>query len=664
MKKAITLLLMAVICFSTLLIPTASSITASAKSSAGVKDGYVNEDKWLSLSKNTTGPRYFVDSKGNPVRLFGQARVQGFADSEDLLFSTVSNKDATLEFYANYGCNFTRLAIKDPSYISSGKKPTSAEIQEFITKNVDPDVQAIIRNGMYVMLDIHMYAPISNTSLSEMKQYAIDYFRPLAVELAKRYKDEPMVAVIELWNEPVAADNQNVPYEKKEWTNFIREYFIDTVNEVRKYDTRHVLMVSDHNAGWGGAHSETWAGWHDKVDPVYRNTCYSIHAGYHEFVKEDAYDWYKRTWFGWAEGYNVCLLFGEIETEPGNNTTGGMQNYIDFLAESAEKGYHFSSAIWRPHGGDYRELWGDTGWAKKYSTPVPKPTARYVSESEDLYGEKNDKVMELVKSPDLFGPQTGTGISMKPNLSATQYYEAEASTELIDNIIYKEGKYKLLVRACGNKGYDGDFIVGYRDVDGVVHQIARFGGKNTSGTHYYQQVDFTASKKIVSFVYFGCETSKKSAIIDRVYIIGTASNNETSSRLKADVKPINKIIDLSGKTYTVATDSGSAPNDKPVTKPDDKDETNSKPEETDKPDDKNEVADNNTDVNSENQSSNNGDKKETDSTSTTESEKEDYTIYIWIGLGLVVALATFVVVCVIVVKKRNKSEVVSEEKTE
>lgn len=655
MKKVIALLLMSILLCSVVLIPMSSSITASAKASTGVKEGYVNEDKWLSLSKNTTGPRYFVDSKGNPVRLFGQARVQSFASHEDLLCSDVSNKDATLEFYANYGCNFTRLAIKDPSYMSSGKKPTSAEIQEFITKNVDPDVQAIIRNGLYVMLDIHMYTPTSNTSFEQMKDYAIGYFRPLAVELAKRYKDEPMVAVIELWNEPVAADNQNVPYEKEVWTNFIREYFIDTVNEVRKYDTRHVLMVSDHNAGWGGAHSETWAGWHDKVDPVYRNTCYSIHAGYHEFVKDDSYEWYRKTWFSWAEGYNVCLLFGEIETEPGNNTDHGMENYLKLLSESVDRGAHFSTAIWRPHGGDYKELWGESGWAKKYASPAPKPTARYASETEDLYGEKDSSVMELLNEADLFGRTTGTGVSMKPNLKATQYYEPQNSTELADNIIYKEGKYKLIVRACGKKGYEGDFIVGYRDIDGVVHQIARFGGKNTNGEHYYQSIDFTANKKIASFVYFSCETSKKSAIIDRVYIIGTASSNETSSRLKATINDVSKVIDLSGKSYTISTTNNKPSDNNTETKPDDKDDASSNNDVSDD-NNSNQSAENsgNTD-NSQNEQTTTT-KTETTNSSTEKEEGSDGMIYVWIGIGLAVLFAAFIVICVIVVKKRNKAE--------
>ena len=545
MKRFIALFIVAVLMCSTIFVPT------FAQSSPGVKEEYLNEDKWLSLSKNTTGARYFVNSKGEPVRLFGTARAQSHASTENTMYSegSVADLDSLFGYYSGYGCNFTRLAINS-SAITGGEKRTSEEIQEFITKYVDPDVQAIIRNGMYVMLDVHMYAPTENTTLEACMKHAYDFFQPLAVELAKRYKDEPMVAVIELWNEPVAADNQNLPFEGAGWLEQLREYFINTVAEIRKYDTRHVLLVSDHNAGWGGALPEMWNGYYDKVDPVYNNTCFSVHASHTQLES----DWYFNAWESWTTSNNICLLFGEVETEPGISSEKGMQNFFKMLDESVDKNIHYSTAIWRPHGytGEYQHLWTTNGWAKNYATPQPSPSARYASETEDVNAAVNTKVAELVKAPDLFGAKTGTGISLLPNLATTNYYEAETSTELIDNVIYKEGKYDLVVRACGNAGYEGDFIVGYRDIDGTVHQIARFSGKNTKGEHYYQKVSFTATKKIVGFVYFSCEKSKKSAVIDRVYLTGAASNIGTTSRMKANVKDVNKVIDLNGKSYTIA----------------------------------------------------------------------------------------------------------------
>ncbi len=637
MKRFIALLIVAILLCSTIFVPT------FAKSSPGVKEEYLNSDKWLSLSKNTSGARYFVDMKGNPVHLFGQARAQSHASDEDLLYSDVASKDALFEHYADYGCNFTRLAINSTE-ITGGKKRTPEEIQEFITKRVDPDVQAIIRNGMYVMLDVHMYAPTQNTTLDDCMKHAYDYFQPLAVELAKRYKDEPMVAVIELWNEPVAADNMNLPFEGEGFKERLRQYFIDTVAEIRKYDTRHVLLVSDHNAGWGGALPEMWRGYYDKVDPIYNNTCFSVHAC--DTQLDRGIDWYKSNWFSWANEGNICLLFGEIETEDGIATEKGIQNFCDMLTESAQKGVHFSGLIWRPHGqnAEYHNVWGDSGWAKKYCTPVPKPLARYASEAEDTMGGKNDAVIELVKAPDLFGYKTGTGISMKPNLKATAYYESEATTELIENIVYKEGKYDLIVRACGNKGYDGDFIVGYRDIDGVIHQIARFGGKNTSGEHYYQKVSFTAAKKIVSFVYFGCETAKKSAVIDRVYLVGAESDNETSVRSRLKVAPVNQVIDLSGKKYTIKVDTPVADNNDSYT--DDGEDYN----DSDAYDDS--EQDNDSEVQQVVVKS--PDKTTLLRHKIINHDATALTVSMFIALGVLVALGVFILVYFLVKKKKNK----------
>jgi len=68
MKRIISILIVVII------LCSAVGIHSSATSSKGVREEFLNEDKWISLSDNTKGPRYFVDSKGKPVNLFGMAR--------------------------------------------------------------------------------------------------------------------------------------------------------------------------------------------------------------------------------------------------------------------------------------------------------------------------------------------------------------------------------------------------------------------------------------------------------------------------------------------------------------------------------------------------------------------------------------------------------------
>ena len=548
MKKIVSIVLIAVLLSALFIVP----INSFAASSAGVKEEYINEDKWLTLSKNTTGARYFVDSKGNPVNLFGMARCQSHAHEEDVLYSPNKTRsvDALAKHYADYGCNFMRLAI-NLSEMCGGTKKTPEQINEFISKSVDPDVQAIIRNGMYVMLDIHMYPnPEGKRTARTLVQFARDYYLPFLIELAKKYKNEPMVAVYEIWNEPYPADIEAPPPEDKEgeWANQLRNYFIDAVNEIRKVDTRHVLLVSDHNAGWGCALTELWNGYYKKLDPVYQNTCFSVHASNSQL--DDSYSFYSGWWKNAAKSNNICLLFGEIETEPGISSVQGMKNMCKFFSET-EKEYHFSGVLWRPHGDDieYADIWAKSGWAEEYCNKGPTPSARYVIETENVLGIKLTNAESIFNSAFFGTKKLGSAISMKAGLSNKVFHET--TTEINSKIVYKKGKYKLIVRAAGKKNYTGDFIVGYKDVSGVVHQIARFAGKDTSMEPYYQTVEFTADKQIASFVFFGCEKNVKSVIIDRIYIEGKAASDALADRSKLKIPNANKIIYLDGSSAKV-----------------------------------------------------------------------------------------------------------------
>ena len=271
MKKILSLLLVAAFLCGLFVAP----INTFAESSKGVKEENMNEDKWLTLSKNKSGARYIVDSKGNPVELFGMARCQYHASDENVIYAGAegANVDSLVKHYADYGANFMRLSIDMPE-MCGGAKKTPEQINEFITTKIDPDVQAIIRNGLYVMIDIHMYPPSSCKTVDGIIQYARDYYLPVIVEIARMYKDEPMVAVIEPWNEPYPADQKQLSVNKAEWTKAVRNYYIEVVKEIRKVDTRHIILVSDWNAGWGCALTETWNNYYEFVDPVYNNVAY------------------------------------------------------------------------------------------------------------------------------------------------------------------------------------------------------------------------------------------------------------------------------------------------------------------------------------------------------------------------------------------------------
>ena len=110
MKKLISLLIAILIC-STVFVPF---VSVSAERTVGVKESVLNDDKWLTLSKNTTGPRYFVDSKGNPVNLFGTARCQYHKYDEEWGLYGEPGIDSLIEHYADFGMNAIRLSLSIP----------------------------------------------------------------------------------------------------------------------------------------------------------------------------------------------------------------------------------------------------------------------------------------------------------------------------------------------------------------------------------------------------------------------------------------------------------------------------------------------------------------------------------------------------------------------
>ena len=327
-----------------------------------------SNSQWLRLSENTEGPRYFVDEGGKPVNLFGMARCQSCAwGSENGPYGGAAG---VARHFQSLGCNLIRLAIDvtDPAaqmgahdYILECGGYNEAGIDRFIEKYVDPDLQALMDTDVYVMLDLHDYPPKGADEVA----YAREHYIPIWRGLAKRYKDEPRIAVFELWNEPYPADIALVQKDDAAWVKSIREYFIDAVEDLRRIDQKHVIMVSDYNAGWGMAWDTCWKDYSHLVDPVYRNTCYSIHLSNQQMDKEDPVygEWLIRT----AAENNVCLLYGEVETEPGISSVAEIVNLVSLIRDH-ESTHHPVAVLWRPHNDDinYVSYWTD--FVKEYTS--------------------------------------------------------------------------------------------------------------------------------------------------------------------------------------------------------------------------------------------------------------------------------------------------------
>lgn len=334
-------------------------------------------NQWLSLSVNTSGPRYIVDADGRPFHLFGMARCQYHQyDCEDPVYGGI---EGLCTHFKKVGCNAVRLSVdtkrkirpdEDLLDLCGGNTPQG--IRRFIETYVDPDVKGILRCGMYVILDLHLYPPNETEASPDparIVSYAREHYIPIWRELAQYYRDEPMIAMYELWNEPYAADQGTIPlgddgfirggrYHDYNWNFAVRDFFLDCVNEIRKIDKRHMLLVSDYNAGWGCGLAVTWLGHAKEIDAQQRNTLFSIHAAADHLGPR--IDFFDDWWAALCNEQNIALQFGEIETEGELMTESAMKNFMDMFHKRAHT-HHYSGFLWRPHNDEenYTELWAD-----------------------------------------------------------------------------------------------------------------------------------------------------------------------------------------------------------------------------------------------------------------------------------------------------------------
>ena len=322
--------------------------------------------EWLRLSKNTEGPRYFETESGKIMNLFGMARCQGCCGTETKLHGDAGDVAA---HFKNLKCNMMRLAVHihgetwergglpaDDLVLLCGGYNTEG-INKFIDTYVDPDVQLIKKQGMYIQLDLHDYPQSRVKGDDEIVRFATENYIPVWRELAKRYKDDPQIAVFEIWNEPYPADTATALKDSPEWVESIRKFYMEAVKAIREIDQKHIIMASDYNAGWGKAWDICWKDYHKDLDE-FNNTCFSIHLGGQQCEVEHPHygEWLAKV----PAENNVCLFFGEVETEGDCNTLTGIVNFIEFMAKYADT-HHFPAALWRPHGDEYNYVteWRD-----------------------------------------------------------------------------------------------------------------------------------------------------------------------------------------------------------------------------------------------------------------------------------------------------------------
>ncbi|MBI2299351.1 MAG: cellulase family glycosylhydrolase [Armatimonadetes bacterium] len=299
-------------------------------------------DRWLHVQG-----RFLVDAEGQPYRLVGIGRYQPESGIDN---KRVGNIDEICAHYKQRGMNAIRLAV-------GGKNDWLPDIEirrwggfdGYLRQVVDPEVQACKRNGMYVMLDLHVGAADEAT--------AYEWFIPFWQAAARRYRDDPWVAVYELWNEPNLK-----PHElKPESAEPLRKWYAECIRAIRAIDPKHVILVSDWNAGWGSATESQWEpARFDPGDPAHQ-IAFSKHLAKEHCTPEFLDRWVDQV----SKKWNVPLMVGEFELGDDIMDAAALGVFGRWLEASDGKYGWFTWSV----GGGFEAQWQPV--AERCASPVP-----------------------------------------------------------------------------------------------------------------------------------------------------------------------------------------------------------------------------------------------------------------------------------------------------
>lgn len=231
---------------------TAVILAFAAMVAACRPDGGSDQSRWLRVEG-----RFIVDAAGHPFRLVGMGRYQPEAGIANKL---VGSLDEICLHYQQLGMNALRVAVGGRNdWLPDCDVTPYGGFDGYVEQVVDPDVRACERNGMYVLLDLHVGDADEDT--------AYKWFLPFWQAAARKYKDDPWIAAYELWKEPNLKPNALKPASAEP----LRKWYAACIKAIRDIDRRHIILVSDWNAGWGSATESQWEPVKfDPGDPVHQ----------------------------------------------------------------------------------------------------------------------------------------------------------------------------------------------------------------------------------------------------------------------------------------------------------------------------------------------------------------------------------------------------------
>lgn len=217
------------------------------------------------------------------------------------------------EHLRRLGFNAVRLAIypkgESTDYTHLSTKPAGAWTtpEDYVEEYLWRWVKEIEKAGMYITIDMH--------SFPANYWIAYEWYIPVWKAIARKFKNDPYVAIYELGQEPYFypsdARRQKLASgrSRKQHMPGQRRWYIDCIKEIRKVDRKHIVMVESYGPWWWKI-EEQWSTVNFKADPGYGNVVFSCGAAYGNGFSEA----FRRWATGIMDRWGVVVGLREIET--------------------------------------------------------------------------------------------------------------------------------------------------------------------------------------------------------------------------------------------------------------------------------------------------------------------------------------------------------------
>ena len=319
-------------------------------------------DCWLHVEG-----RYIADATGTPFKLAGYGQSMRPCYTAGLTLMSLGNFGDWAEFAKRRGMNAFRIGLSPQA---AWEGVADADFSQFTADHIeqvlDPQVQALKRNGMYAVIDLH---DIWKVSEEEWYRRIIPFWEAVA----RRYCHEPWVAIYELYNEPYHDEVGLSPAAGP----IFRRWFRDCIQAIRAIDTRHIIMVSDWNAGWGAATESMWAPIEFRPDEPYDQVVFSKHIAKDHCTTEFLTAYVDDV----SEKWDVPIVVGEFELGGEFMDEASFRLYQEWLRDNPGNYGWFGWSM--DHAAQWAQCIIPFFWEWASRVPGFPPTARHILEDFD-----------------------------------------------------------------------------------------------------------------------------------------------------------------------------------------------------------------------------------------------------------------------------------------